>query len=165
VVLEPAVGFWLLILAAGVGAGLLSGKLPGWHLGVIGGWLVLAGAGLLAWKAWAWWVARYVITDERVIFIEGVLNRRVRAVPLSKITHTDYRRSLFGRMLGYGDLTLDSPGGATGLRELTSVPNPDEVYRLIMSLVSGTATARATARRPGGGLEAEDTGPLPRLFL
>jgi membrane protein YdbS with pleckstrin-like domain len=165
VVLEPAVGFWLLILAAGVGAGLLSGKLPGWHLGVIGGWLVLAGAGLLAWKAWAWWVARYVITDQRVIFIEGVLNRRVRAVPLSKITHTDYRRSLFGRMLGYGDLTLDSPGGATGLRELTSVPNPDEVYRLIMSLVSGTATARATARRPGGGLEAEDTGPLPRLFL
>jgi membrane protein YdbS with pleckstrin-like domain len=129
---------------------------------VVGGWIVLAGAFVLGWKTWAWWVARYVITDERVLLIEGVLARRVRAVPLSKVTHTDFRRSLLGRILGYGTLSLDSPGSHNGLRELTSIPRPDEIYRLIMSLVAGTEA------RPGFPSPADsgvDTGPLPRVIL
>lgn len=167
VVLEPAVGLWLLILGVGVGAGLLSGKLRGWHLGAIGGWLVLGGAGFLAWKAWAWWIARYVITDQRVLLVEGVLNRRVRAIPLSKVTHTDFRRTLFGRVLGYGNLSLDSPGAAVaGLSELTSIPRPDEIYRLVMSLVAGVNGEEASAPRgSSGGRGGDDTGPLPRVIL
>ncbi|HLI55981.1 MAG TPA: PH domain-containing protein [Actinomycetota bacterium] len=166
VVLEPAVGLWLLILCAGVGAGLVSGKLPGWHLGAIGGWLVLTGAGFLAWKTWAWWIARYVITDQRVLLVEGVLNRRVRAIPLSKVTHTDFQRTLFGRMLGYGNLSLDSPGAAAGLRELTSIPKPDEIYRLVMSLVAGVNGEEAFALRPASVIgDDEDTGPLPRVIF
>lgn len=183
VVLGNVVLIWLAALAAGVGAGLLSGRLPGWHLGVVGGWIVLAGAGFLGWRTFDWWLTHYVITDERVLLVEGVVARRVRAVPLSKVTHTDYRRSVFGRIFGYGDLILDSPGGASGLRELTSIPRPDDIYRLIMSLVSRTwspphlppggppAGARVGPRfmsggdpgfgDPGGG----DTGEMPRLIL
>ncbi|MGH2717838.1 MAG: PH domain-containing protein, partial [Actinomycetota bacterium] len=166
VVLEPAVGLWLLILCGGVGAGLLSGKLPGWHLGAIGGWLVLVGAGFLAWKTWAWWISRYVITDQRVLLIEGVLNRRVRAIPLSKVTHTDFKRTLSGRILGYGNLSLDSPGAAAGLRELTSIPKPDEIYRLVMSLVAGVNEEGPGVLRPAmASLDDEDTGPLPRVIF
>lgn len=166
VILEPAVGVWLLILAAGVGAGLLSRNQPGWHLGAIGGWLVLAGAGFLAWKTWAWWVTRYVITDQRVLLIEGVLNRRVRAIPLSKVTHTDFRRSLSGRLFGYGNLSLDSPGASAGLRELTSIPRPDEIYRLVMSLVAGVHEEEGISLRPATvTLDGDDTGPLPRVIF
>ena len=85
--------------------------------------------------------------------------RRVRAVPLSKITHTDYRRTLSGRLLGYGTISLDSAGSHDGLRELTSIPRPDEVYRLIMSLVSGGSRSEVT------DAALADTGPLPRLIL
>lgn len=172
VVLESAVGIWLLALGLGVGAGAVSSRVPSWHLGVIGGWIVLAGAGVLAFKTWAWWQARYVITNERVLLVEGVLNRRVRAIPLSKVTHTDFNRSFFGRMFGYGQLALDSPGGSqNGLRELTSIPKPDEIYRLIMSLVAGTDPNAGGPGGPGGGGDGpsdpalEDTGPLPRLIL
>jgi membrane protein YdbS with pleckstrin-like domain len=167
VVLERPVSIWLLALAAGVGAGLLSPHVPGWDLGAVGGWIVLAGAALLAWKAWGWWTARYVITDERVLLIEGVVARRVRAVPLSKVTHTDYRRTFFGRIFGYGTLTLDSPGGASGLRELTNIPKPDEVYRLIMSLVAGTSSRPRPGLTVGAPVDPllEDTGPMPRLIL
>lgn len=169
VVLESAVGIWLLALALGVGAGAVSSRVPSWHLGVIGGWIVLAGAGVLAFKTWAWWQARYVITNERVLLVEGVLNRRVRAIPLSKVTHTDFNRSFFGRMFGYGQLALDSPGGSqNGLRELTSIPKPDEIYRLIMSLVAGVDPNEGGPGSRGDGPPdpaLEDTGPLPRLIL
>ncbi len=161
VVLEWAICLWLGAIAAGVGFGVLSDREPNWHLGTIGGWIVLGGAAVLGWKTGAWWLARYVITDERVLLIEGVVSRRVRAVPLSKVTHTDYRRTLSGRLFGYGTISLDSAGTHDGLRELTSIPKPDDVYRLIMSLVSGSG---------GAGHEAadaalQDTGPLPRLIL
>ena len=162
VVLKYAIGIWLLAVAAGVGAGVLSGRWPHAGLGAVGGWIVLAGAGVLGWKTWAWWVARYVITDERVLLIEGVLARRVRAVPLSKVTHTDFRRSLPGRILGYGTLSLDSPGSYNGLRELTSIPKPDELYRLIMSLVSGSGSRSGQSSVADPGV---DTGPMPRLIL
>jgi hypothetical protein len=82
----------------------------------------------------------------------------VRAVPLSKVTHTDYRRTLSGRLLGYGTISLDSAGTHDGLRELTSIPKPDQVYRLVMSLVSG-----GHSEVPDAALA--DTGPLPRLIL
>ena len=161
VVLERTVSLWLAAIAAGLGFGLLASQEPNWHLGVIGGWIVLAGAALLAWRTSGWWVARYVITNERVLLIEGIVSRRVRAVPLSKVTHTDYRRTLSGRLLGYGTISLDSAGSHDGLRELTSVPKPDEVYRLIMSLVSGTSSSHHDA----GDATLQDTGPLPRLIL
>lgn len=161
--LAPAVGMWLLALGLGVVAGFIDHAHPGWHAGVIGGWVVLAGGGILAMRSWAWWVALYVLTDRRVLLVEGVIGRRVRAVPLSKVTHTDYQRSFFGRIFGYGALSLDSPGAASGLRELTNIPRPDEVYRLIMSLVE--AGPSSAPRHPVPDASFDDTGPLPRLIL
>ncbi|MCW3045381.1 MAG: hypothetical protein JWL57_3539, partial [Actinobacteria bacterium] len=63
------------------------------------------------------------------------------------------------RLLGYGTISLDSAGTHDGLRELTSIPKPDQVYRLVMSLVSGGGSSEVTAP------ELVDTGPLPRLIL
>jgi membrane protein YdbS with pleckstrin-like domain len=161
--LAPAVGMWLLALGLGVLAGFIDSAHPSWHAGVIGGWVVLAGGAALAIRSWAWWGALYVLTDRRVLLVEGVIGRRVRAVPLSKVTHTDYQRSFLGRIFGYGALSLDSPGAASGLRELTNIPRPDEIYRLIMSLVE---TGPAPATRPAvPDASFDDTGPLPRLIL
>lgn len=160
--LAPAVGMWLLALGLGVLAGFIDSAHPSWHAGVIGGWVVLAGGAVLALRSWGWWQSLYVLTDRRVLLVEGVIGRRVRAVPLSKVTHTDYHRSFIGRILGYGALSLDSPGVASGLRELTNIPRPDEIYRLIMSLVEtgpGPGAARAVPDASFG-----DTGPLPRLI-
>lgn len=109
-----------------------------------------------------WWVARFVFTDRRVLFIEGLLSRRVSAIPLSKITDTTFTRSLPGRLLHYGDLLLDSPGEQPGIATLAALPQPDELYRLIMTLVPhDTASTPPPYRRRAD----EDTDEIPRVVI
>lgn len=153
-------GLWILSLVAAAGVGLLvSPRLATPVADRLAGWLVLAASAYLALRAARWWMARYVITDQRVLLVEGIVSRTVSAIPLAKVTDTTYERSIGGRLLGYGDLMLDSPGERPGLAVLTSLPRPDELYRLIMSLVVARLR-EGRSRVP----EADETGPIPRVI-
>lgn len=100
---------------------------------VVIGLLVLFSA-YFGWKVLEWMIARYVITDRRAFFIEGIVVRKVSAIPLSKVTDTTFIRTPLGQMLNYGDFLLDAPGERPGLPVLTKLPYPDDVYRLVCSL-------------------------------
>src|SRR3989442_7267760 len=52
VVLKNAVGIWLFAVAAGVGAGVLSGRWPHAGLGALGGSIVLTGGAVSGRKDW-----------------------------------------------------------------------------------------------------------------
>jgi hypothetical protein len=74
------------------------------------GWLAL---GLLvvslAWLAQiyvSWYAQDYVITNRRVMKVEGVLKKRSADSSLEKINDAVLEQSVFGRMLGYGDLDI-----------------------------------------------------------
>ena len=74
------------------------------------GWLAL---GLLvvglAWLAqiyFSWYAQDYVITNRRVMKVEGVLKKRSADSSLEKINDAVLEQSVFGRMLGYGDLDI-----------------------------------------------------------
>ena len=74
------------------------------------GWvdLVLLVVGL-AWLAQiyvSWYAEDYVITNRRVMKVEGVLNKRSADSSLEKINDAVLEQSVFGRMLGYGDLDI-----------------------------------------------------------
>jgi hypothetical protein len=135
VVLDSAVCVWLVTLALAVGAAVSSGGHRGPHLGRLGAAALLAGALFLGGRAWQWWRACYVVTNERVLLIEGIFSRRVNGLPLRSVLDTVYRRTLAGRLRGYGDLELNL-AGQPGLRKLTSLPRPDTIYHLILSLTS-----------------------------
>jgi PH (Pleckstrin Homology) domain-containing protein len=95
-----------------------------------------------------WWVDHYVITNKRVIKVEGIINRRVSTIPLGKITDTSYRRTWLGRLLGYGDMVLDTPGQDKYLPMLHKLSKPDKVYTLIMSIaIGGGVQPRPRPRR------------------
>jgi hypothetical protein len=102
----------------------------------LGGGVVLAGTVVLVWRAWEWWITRYVFTNERVLLIEGILSRRVRGLPLKAVLDTTYHRTLGGRLRGYGDLELNL-SGQPGLRKLTSLRQPETTYHLVLSLIRG----------------------------
>jgi hypothetical protein len=107
----------------------------------------------LCWRAAQWRADRIFVTDRRVIEISGALIRRVGSIPLARLGDTTYRRSIAGRLLGYGDLVIESsPGGAA--REISRIARPDDFYRALSSLL-------ASSHRPLLG--DDDTGPLPRV--
>lgn len=74
------------------------------------GWL---GLGLLviglAWLTQiylSWYAQDYVVTNRRVMKVEGILKKRSADSSLEKINDAVLEQSVFGRILGYGDLDI-----------------------------------------------------------
>ena len=94
--------------------------------------------GVLGWALWQWieWRhTRVVATDKRIVLFEGWINHKVSMMPLKKVTDMGYERSLLGRILGYGTFVLESAGQDQALSKISFVPDPDDNYRAICSVV------------------------------
>jgi hypothetical protein len=139
VMLANSFAVFVASLVLGVVAVAESHRWTGWpaaHLGQVGAGIVVLGSLFFAWRAGHWALTRYVITNERILLIEGLIARRITALPLRLVIDTTYRRTIAGRILGYCNLELNL-SGHPGLRSLTRVPNADRVYALILRLLSG----------------------------
>jgi hypothetical protein len=65
-----------------------------------------AGLALLVWTTLRYLNQEYVLTNRRVIQVEGVVNKRAVDSSLEKINDAVLEQSVFGRMLDYGDLDI-----------------------------------------------------------
>jgi Bacterial PH domain/Short C-terminal domain len=54
----------------------------------------------------AWYSEDYLVTNRRVIKVEGILSKRAADSSLEKINDAVLQQSVLGRMLGYGDLDI-----------------------------------------------------------
>ena len=54
----------------------------------------------------SWYAQDYVVTNRRVMKVEGILKKRSADSSLEKINDAVLEQSVFGRMLGYGDLDI-----------------------------------------------------------
>lgn len=98
------------------------------------------------------WVSTdYVFTDRRVIVRSGVLTKRGRDVPLSKINNVSFTVPALGRILNFGYLDIQSAGENDGLT-IKDVPNVESIQRDVYQL-SELDDAR---RRSGGPAPASD---------
>ena len=74
------------------------------------GWLGLALLVIgLVWLAviyMAWYSQDYLVTNRRVLKVEGILRKRSADSSLEKINDAVLEQSVVGRMLGYGDLDI-----------------------------------------------------------
>jgi hypothetical protein len=75
-------------------------------LGWLGLGLLVVGLVWLAVIYMTWYAQDYVITNRRVMKVEGVLKKRSADSSLEKINDAVLEQSVFGRMLGYGDLDI-----------------------------------------------------------
>ncbi|MGH3564607.1 MAG: PH domain-containing protein [Pseudonocardia sp.] len=84
-----------------------------------------------------WWIERIVITDKRVMLSQGIIVHNVGMMPLSKVTDLTFRRTLGGRMFGYGTMIVESAGQIQALNKIRYMPRPEEIYEALSELVFG----------------------------
>ena len=62
-------------------------------------------------------------------------------MPLIKVTDMSYARPPLGRLLGYGEIVIESAGQDQALRRITHLPDPDGLYLEICELLFGPRAA------------------------
>jgi uncharacterized membrane protein YdbT with pleckstrin-like domain len=82
-----------------------------------------------------WATTNMVLTSDRLILRAGVFGKSGREIPLERINDLTYRQSLFERLIGAGDLLVES-GGERGQQVLRMVPNPMRVQQEIYKQMS-----------------------------
>jgi membrane protein YdbS with pleckstrin-like domain len=79
-----------------------------------------------------WATTNFVVTSDRLIYRVGVLAKKGIEIPLERVNTVFFNQSIFERMLGAGDLTIES-GGETGKQAFTDIRRPslvqNEIYR------------------------------------
>ena len=90
----------------------------------------------LLWRYLSWRSDVVVVTDRRILRSQGVLTRNIGSVSLAAITDLTCRRPLLGRVLGYGDLVVETAGRSDGAQRIDRLGRPELVYRELTSLMS-----------------------------
>lgn len=107
-------------------------------LGVSSVWLVSTYA--------RWATTQFVVTSRRVIFRAGVFRKRGVEIPLDRVNSVHFHQGLLGRLVGAGDLTIDS-AGESGQQCFTDLRQPGRVQRVIHAQMEAREL-----RRVGGGV-------------
>ena len=105
-----------------------------------------------------WLVGRYarwvstslVVTTSRLIRRAGVLSRSGREIPLVALTDISYHQRLFQRVIGAGDLLLES-AGRDGQEVFPDLPRPARIQLAIASQVDRVRAPAGPVAPPGPG--------------
>lgn len=96
--------------------------------------------GVLAWAGVIysrWTTTAFVVTNRRLIYRSGVVTKSGIEIPLDRVNNVIFRQSLFERILGAGDLMIES-AGESGQQHFHNVRKPNavqnEIYRQMEAL-------------------------------
>ena len=113
--------------------------------------------GVLLLGRYIWWRNKvYVVTNLRVMKLEGIFSKSHRDASLDKINDLVMTQSLLGRMLGYGDLQVLTANEASGMT-YHQLHDPVEFKRQVLQV-------RTTEMADGPGLGAASVAdPIAQL--
>lgn len=116
-------------------------------------WIPLAAVPAARWR-----FTFFVLTNERVITRSGVIAKHSKEIPLETINDVTFAQSILERMIGAGDLIVES-AGESGQNRFTDIRRPEsvqlEIYR--------AAEARKGIGRPGGPSLGDELSKLADL--
>jgi uncharacterized membrane protein YdbT with pleckstrin-like domain len=78
----------------------------------------------IAWGFLSWRMNVYVLTNRRVVEVTGVLSKQVSDSSLEKLTDVVLRQSIFGRVMGYGDIEVLTAAAGAGVNYLKQIRGP-----------------------------------------
>ena len=128
------------------------------------GWVSLAalvGAALwLVVRYLRWRTTHFVITSDRVISRTGVVAKSGVEIPLERVNTVHFSQGLFERIVGSGDLVIES-GGEDGQQRFTDIRRPARVQRELHTQLDHHRRRRFAVAADGARLDV--AGQLERL--
>jgi uncharacterized membrane protein YdbT with pleckstrin-like domain len=97
--------------------------------------LALVAAFLLIQQWCQWWITEIAVTNRRVIYKTGLIQRETNEMNMDKVESIQIDQSIFGRMLDYGNVTILGTG--EGFKTLRTIASPIE----LRNSVTGSAQA------------------------
>src|SRR3954451_15931073 len=107
-----------------------------------------------------WITTDFVLTTDRLIYRKGILSRQGKEIPLERVNDVSYNQSLFQRLLGAGDLLVES-GGERGQSQFGSFAHPQDIQNDIHRAIE--AAAARDADRMAGRRELSPLEQLEKL--
>lgn len=104
----------------------------------------LVAAVSVGWAFWlllkfiSWTRTYFVVTDQRVVYRTGVISRHGVEIPLDRINNLNFHQRVFERVIGVGDLEVQS-AGEQGTTLFDNVRHPDGVQQEIYRQMEGDA--------------------------
>jgi putative membrane protein len=133
-------------------------------------WLLALGAlVLLAWSTLEWLRRTYALEGGALRLEEGVLARKLRAVPFDRIQQVDLVRKPLHRLLGVATLRVETAGGGSAAEVDLDVVTLAEARALRTTLLRAKAAAGPVDHAGAGTTEAGVAGvaapPAERVLL
>jgi hypothetical protein len=157
-------GLFVLAVAILIVGTWLPGDVQTW-VGYVGYAVLIVSLGWLAVRYWDWLNQEYLVTNRRVIKVEGIINKRAADSSLEKINDAVLDQNLVGRILGYADLDI-----------LTAADQAIDKFRMLgralafkramleqkheLELEVGRAPALEAGGGPSVAAAADPSGPL-----
>lgn len=131
-------------------------------LRILAGLVVLGALGYFVSSYVSWVSENFVVTTDRVIYRSGVWRKEGMEIPLDRINTVFYNQSVFERMIGAGDLGVES-AGEKGQQTFQAVRKPNlvqqEIYRAMEAGEERTFRRQAEAHASAMGVESGPTIP------
>lgn len=110
---------------------------------LIVGSVLWAGLRILRWR-----FATYHLTDRRIVMEGGILSRTAETIPLDRIQNTVIHRPFGDRLIGAGDIEIES-AGRDGVEVLHRIPKAETFYNELLTTMNTPPSAAAPPRPTG----------------
>jgi hypothetical protein len=107
-------------------------------------------AAVLIWGLWrlaTWRSTHFVITTDRLVYRAGVFAKRGIQIPLERVNNVNFKQGLLERIVGAGDLLVES-AGEDGRQRFTDVRHPDQIQNIIHAEMNANERRSQVAPAP-----------------
>ena len=113
-----------------------------------------------------WATTNFVVTSDRLVYRVGVVAKKGIEIPLERVNTVFFNQTIFERMLGAGDLAIES-GGETGKQTFSDIRRPslvqNEIYRQMEANNARMYAGRGAGMPLTGGSPADQIERLDDL--
>ncbi len=124
---------------------------------IVGAVVTIAWYFLAVLPALRWRFTMFVLTTDRLITRHGIIAKHSREIPLERINDVAFSQTVLERVLGAGDLMIES-AGERGQSRIADVRKPEQVQLMIYKQTEANSTRIVTGQVGAAMSQGGDRG-------